>query len=152
MHRSGKGVGSSAMASSPRHRKAWILLLAALSLPAWEIGHAFVHEHLAHHHGEHAHADGAPSHHHWKAATGANEGHGPFMASDDRAHEHGHLEAVLVPASRSDDASMRVALTSASPEPATASTSVARIAQERAPPRAGPEESDPSHPRAPPHA
>ena len=140
------------MASSRRHGQAWILLLAALSLPGWELAHAFVHDHLAHHHGEQEHSHGALTHGHGEAAHVAHGARGLSLTSDERAHEHGHLDGILLPTTRSHDAPWLAALPSGSPDAGVGRTDTARVLEERAPPRASPEALDPSHPRAPPHA
>ena len=152
MSRRQNGVRSSAMAFSARCRKARILLLAALSLPAWELGHVLLHEHLANHHGVHRHADAAPRHGQPEFDTGTRQAREFCLVSDDGAHEHRHLEGVLVPVSRSDDAPKRFARLSASPDPVPVTPRVTGVAWERAPTRAGRDASDPSHPRAPPYA
>ena len=148
----GRRVPSRAMASSRRHGQAWILLLAALSLPGWELAHAFVHEHLAHHHGEQEHRHGARTHLHGEAAGTAHRAHDLALTPDESAHEHGHLDGIILPTTRSHDASWLVALPSGSPEAVARREATPRFFEERAPPRASPEAADPSHPRAPPHA
>lgn len=145
-------LSSRTMASSSPRRPAWILLAAALALPGWVVAHALIHEHLAHHHGEGTHPHGDVSHRHAGDPAASHETAGLAFFSGERAHEHGHLDAVLIPASRGQLAAPPLLLPAASPEPEVAPTSTLRVARERAPPRASPGSADPSHPRAPPHA
>lgn len=125
--------------------------MAALALPGWAVTHALIHQHLAHHHGEGEHHHGDEWHQHAGGPATSHATEGLSLLADERAHEHGHLDAVLILASRSQLASPPAVLPAASPEPRVASFTV-RVARERAPPRASPESADPSHPRAPPHA
>ena len=126
------------MASSLQRRMAWILLVAALALPGWAAEHARVHEHLAHHHQEHA----AVSH----------EAEAPYFASDERPHDHGHLDETLLLARRSTGTIQFAALPSASPSPIAAAERPGSVAREGTPPRASPELTNSSRPRAPPNA
>lgn len=140
------------MASSRPRRTSWILLFAALALPSWAVTHALIHQHLAHHQGEGEHQHGSESHHHAPGPATSHGTEGLALVADERAHEHGHLDAVLIPATRSPLAAPPTLLPAATPEPVVAPTFIVRVARERAPPRASPEFADPSHPRAPPHA
>jgi hypothetical protein len=126
------------MASSLQRRMTWILLVSALALPGWAAAHARIHEHLAHHHQEHA----AASH----------EAGAPYLASDERPHDHGHLDEALLRASRSTYTIQFAALPSASPSPAAAAERQSWAVEAGAPPRASPELTNPSRPRAPPNA
>lgn len=147
------------MTFSPPRRTAWILLVAALALPGWSVAHALIHQHLAHHHGEGAHHHGDGAHHHGDgpdhhaAEPATTQGTEALaLLAEERAHEHGHLDALLIPASRSELAAPTMALSVASREPVVAPTATIPVAREGAPPRARPELADPSHPRAPPRA
>lgn len=131
---------------------AWVLLVAALALPGWAVTHALVHQHLAHHHGEGEHHHGNESHHHAAGPATSHGTEGLAAVAAERAHEHGHLDAVLIPASRSQLAPPPAVLPADSPEPVAAPTFTMRVARERAPPRPSHESADPSHPRAPPAA
>ena len=133
-----KRISSAAMASSPKRRAAWILLLAALSQPGWALAHALLHEHLAHHHAE-------------PAAT-SYEAAASVLGSDERPHDHGHLDGALLLFSRSSNPASFAALPSPSPSPGATTTRSAWVVPVGAPPRASPELADPSRPRAPPHA
>jgi len=126
------------MASSLQRRMAWILLVAALALPGWAAAHARAHKQLAHHHQEHA----AASH----------EAAAPYLASDERPHDHGHLDEALLRARRSTDTIQFAALPSASPSLVAAAKRQSSIAREGAPQRASPELTNSAHPRAPPNA
>jgi len=126
------------MVSSLQRRIVWTLLLTALALPGWAVAHAEIHEHLADHHQE-------------RAAV-SNEAGAPYLASDERTHDHGHLdEATLLPR-RGTVTVQFAALPSTSPSPVVAAERPVSIAREGAPPRASPPLIDSSHPRAPPNA
>lgn len=140
------------MLASSRRRTAWILLVAALALPGWAVTHALIHQHLANHHGEGRHHHGDESHHHASGPATPKGTEALALVADERAHEHDHLEAVLIPASRGQLAVPPMVLPAASPEPVVAPTFTIRSARERALPRASSKSADPSHPRAPPHA
>ena len=126
------------MASSLQRRIAWTLLLAALALPGWAVAHEQIHEHLARYHQERA----AVSH----------EAEAPYLAADERTHDHGHLDEAPLLARRSTVAIQFATLPSASPSPVAAAERPGSIAREGAPPRASPELTNSSHPRAPPNA
>ena len=126
------------MASSLQRRMAWILLVAALALPGWAAAHARAHEHLSHRHQEHA----AVSH----------EAEAPDLASDERPHDHGHLDEALLLARRSTFTIQFAPLPSASSSPAAAAERQGWAVGEGAPARASHELTNPPHPRAPPNA
>lgn len=140
------------MASLPSRRTAWVLLVAALALPGQAVAHALIHRHLAQHHGEGAHQHGGASHLRAGAPAAIHPAEGFTSFIDERAHDHGHLDGVLLRASRSQVAPPPVALLAASPESVAGPMLTVRVAQGRAPARASPDAADPSRPRAPPHA
>ena len=114
--------------------------------------HALIHQHLTHHH-----ADGDPhhedeSHHHAAGPATSYGAEGLALVAGERPHEHDHLDAVLIPTNRSQLVSPPAMVSAVSPGLVAAPTFTSRVARERAPPRASPEPTDPSHPRAPPQA
>ena len=118
---------------------AWFLLLAALAQPGWALAHALVHEHLEHHHSA--------------QLAAAHEARVPHVQRDERApHDHGHLDEALLRTGRSLHAAQFAMLPAALPTPVAAAVRPDWIVAAGAPPRASPEFTDPSHPRAPPNA
>ena len=136
------------MIALPRHRMAFVLLLAALAQPTWAVAHAVVHEHLEAHHAEAVHS------HHPGSVLHVPESGTQQVASARGSHEHAHEHrvAVYLRPTRSIDAPPLAALPARTHSPCVIATRQCEIDREVAPSRASPEAAGPSDPRAPPIA
>jgi hypothetical protein len=130
-------------------RRALILLLAALALPAWATAHAAVHAHLAEHHGGATHSEtpaSAPDEHPSETRQiAARESH-------DHDHEHEHLVGLFVRPTGSTDLGSPAALPLTTPCAEAAPRLRWQLHLEAAAPLARREAVGSSGPRAPPAA
>ncbi len=130
------------IASSSR-RAALILLLSALAIPAWAVGHAITHDHLEHAHG----GEVNPGHH---VLPGHPPAHGQAVLEADHSHRHSHPEFSATNTVQRKVPLGVLALVSNDVRCDLPSQTTGRLVDVGSPPRASPCHQLPPPPRAPP--